>query len=54
MRQFGVVFNSVTENCFNKCVYSMTSQKLNDEEVVILPCSKHITIVPEQVDKNSR
>ena len=51
MRQFGVVFNSVTETCFNKCVYSMTLKQLNDEEVVILTCSKHITIAPEQVEQ---
>ena len=33
MKQFGRVFNEVTEECFSKCIYSLADTELKDAEV---------------------
>ncbi|KAL5256643.1 hypothetical protein ACHWQZ_G011783 [Mnemiopsis leidyi] len=32
MRQFGTMFNIVTEECFQRCVYSLTDSSLKNDE----------------------
>ena len=34
MKQFGTMFNIVTQECFQRCVYSLTDSSLKNDEVV--------------------